>query len=56
MKIGLRVLPGLNFNSLVTLLESIQVQPDGGAMQMRMLIPPDAVMGLPGFLFLGARR
>jgi hypothetical protein len=48
-------IPGVNINSIINLLESIQLQTDGAGMQLRMLVPSDAVLSLPGFFFLAAR-
>ena len=48
-------IPGLNINSVINMLESIQIQPNGANAQMRLLIPQELMMTYP-MLLLGGMR
>jgi hypothetical protein len=45
--------PGLNPTALAVMLQSIQVQSEGSAIQMQMLVPNDALISLPAMWFIG---
>jgi hypothetical protein len=40
-------IPGLNIGSIISILESIQLQANGSEVQLRLLMPDDAMMMLP---------
>ena len=46
-------IPGLNINTLINMLESIQIQPNGAAAQMRLLVPEEFMMTYPMLLLGG---
>ena len=41
--------PGMDLSGITSLLESIQLQSDGGGVQLQMLVPPNAMSNLPAW-------